>query len=34
MNEWTGRVVGEGWITDEADIEIAAEYLHAVAHEN
>ena len=24
----------EGWITDEADIEIAAEYLRAVAHEN
>lgn len=25
---------GEGWITDEADVEIAAEYLHAAAHEN
>lgn len=25
---------GEGWITDEDDIEIAAEYLRAVAHEN
>lgn len=25
---------GEGWITDEADVEIAAEYLRAVAHEN
>lgn len=25
---------GEGWITDEADVEIAAEYLCAVAGEN
>ena len=25
---------GEGWITEEADIEIAAEYLYAAAHEN
>lgn len=25
---------GEGWITDEDDIEIAAEYLYAAAHEN
>lgn len=25
---------GEGWITDEADIEIAAEYLYAAAYEN
>lgn len=25
---------GEGWITDEADVEIAAECLCAVAHEN
>jgi len=25
---------GEGWITDEADVEIAAEYLYAAAHEN
>jgi len=24
----------EGWITDEDDIEIAAEYLYAAAHEN
>lgn len=24
----------EGWITDEDDVEIAAEYLRAVAHEN
>lgn len=23
-----------GWITDEADVEIAAEYLYAAAHEN
>lgn len=27
--QWTGRVV-----TDEADVEIAAEYLYAAAHEN
>ena len=25
---------GEGWITDEDDIEIAAEYLYAAAYEN
>lgn len=25
---------GEGWITDEADIEIAAEYLYTAAYEN
>jgi hypothetical protein len=25
---------GEGWITDEADVEVAAEYLCAVAGEN
>lgn len=25
---------GEGWIADEADIEIAAEYLYAAAYEN
>ena len=25
---------GEGWISDEADVEIAAEYLYAAAHEN
>lgn len=25
---------GEGWIIDEDDIEIAAEYLYAAAHEN
>lgn len=25
---------GEGWITDEADVEIAAEYLRAVAGKN
>lgn len=24
----------EGWITDEDDVEIAAEYLYAAAHEN
>ena len=24
---------GEGWITDEADVEIAAEYLYAAAHD-
>lgn len=31
---WRCGDEGEGWITDEADIEIAAEYLRAVAHEN
>lgn len=25
---------GEGWINDEADVEIAAEYLYAAAYEN
>ena len=25
---------GEGWIADEADIEVAAEYLYAAAYEN
>lgn len=25
---------GEGWITDKADVEIAAEYLYAAAYEN
>ena len=25
---------GEGWITDEDNVEIAAEYLYAAAHEN
>lgn len=24
---------GEGWITDEADVEVAAEYLYAAAHD-
>lgn len=24
---------GEGWITEEADIEVAAEYLYAAAHD-
>lgn len=35
--QWTSRVVtdgGFGWVWDEADIEGAAEYLHAVAVEN
>lgn len=31
---WKCGDEGEGWITDEADIEIAAEYLYAAAHEN
>lgn len=30
---WLCGDVGEGWITDEADVEIAAEYLYAAAHE-
>ena len=41
MNERMSRVVtdtrgddGGGWITDEADVEIAAEYLYAAAYEN
>jgi len=31
---WRCGEEGEGWITDEADVEIAAEYLYAAAHEN
>ena len=31
---WRCGDEGEGWITEEADIEIAAEYLRAVAGEN
>lgn len=31
---WRCGDEGGGWITDEADVEIAAEYLYAVAHEN
>lgn len=31
---WRCGDAGEGWITDEADVEIAAEYLYAAAHEN
>lgn len=31
---WLCGDEGEGWITDEADVEIAAEYLYAAAHEN
>lgn len=31
---WRCGDEGDGWITDEADVEIAAEYLYAVAHEN
>lgn len=31
---WRCGDEGEGWITDEADIEIAAEYLYAAAYEN
>ena len=31
---WRCGDEGEGWITDEADVEIAAEYLYAAAHEN
>ena len=31
---WKCGDEGEGWITDEADIEIAAEYLYAAAYEN
>ena len=29
---WKCGDEGEGWITDEADVEIAAEYLYAAAH--
>lgn len=31
---WRCGDEGEGWIADEADVEIAAEYLYAAAHEN
>lgn len=31
---WRCGDEGEGWITDDADVEIAAEYLYAAAHEN
>lgn len=31
---WRCGDEGEGWIWDEADVEIAAEYLYAAAHEN
>lgn len=31
---WRCGDEGAGWITDEADVEIAAEYLYAAAHEN
>lgn len=31
---WRCGDEAEGWITDEADVEIAAEYLYAAAHEN
>ena len=31
---WRCGDEGEGWITDEADVEIAAEYLYAAAHKN
>lgn len=31
---WRCGDEGEGWITDETDVEIAAEYLYAAAHEN
>lgn len=31
---WRCGDEGEGWIADEADVEIAAEYLRAVSHEN
>ena len=31
---WRCGDEGEGWITDEADAEIAAEHLYAAAHEN
>lgn len=31
---WRCGDEGEGWITDETDVEIAAEYLCAAAHEN
>ena len=31
---WRCGDEGESWITDEADVEIAAEYLYAAAYEN
>ena len=31
---WRCGDESEGWITDEADVEIAAEYLYAAAYEN
>ena len=31
---WRCGDEGEGWVWDEADVEIAAEYLYAAAHEN
>lgn len=31
---WRCGDEGEGWIADEADVEIAAEYLYAAAYEN
>ena len=31
---WKCGDEGEGWITNEADVEIAAEYLYAAAYEN
>lgn len=31
---WKCGDEGRGWITDEADVEIAAEYLYAAAYEN
>ena len=31
---WRCGDEGEGWITDEADVKIAAEYLYAAAYEN
>lgn len=31
---WRCGDEAEGWITDEADVEIAAEYLYAAAYEN
>lgn len=30
---WKCGDEGEGWITDEADVEIAAEYLYAAAYD-
>lgn len=31
---WRCSDGGFGWVWDEADVEVAAEYLRAVAHEN